>query len=86
MKEFLTVLKVLRQSVRLDDWLEKKLNDMTVNFSFVHLFYLRFTRLCSKVTFELMTAQAAIQRADYSKAVKSVGWLLFVTIRSRAMT
>lgn len=86
MKEFLTVLKFYRQSVKLEDWLEKKLNQMTVNFSFVHLFYLRFIRLCSKCTFELMTPQAAWQRSDYSKNVKSLGWLLFIAIRNQLIT
>lgn len=81
MKEFLAVLKFLRKLIDLDSSLEQKINQMTVNFSCMHLIYQHFSKLCSMVSFVPMTQQVPIQKGDYSKTLKSTAWLIFVLLR-----
>lgn len=84
MKEFLTVLKLLRKRVILEPALEAKINQMTINFSYMHLMYQHFSKLCSMVHFAPSSSQPITQKSDYSKTLKSTAWLIFVLLSSRA--
>lgn len=80
MKDFLALLKILTQSVELGEQVERKIKDMTINFSFVHLFYIHFTKVCNRLSFECSDQAFQLQRPDYPKTLKGVAWLLFVLI------
>lgn len=86
MKEFLAVLKVLRGIIHLDEFLEKKISSMTVNFTFMHLLYQHFSKLCSMVHFVPTSQQLVPQKSDYSKTLKSIAWLIFVLISRPRLT
>lgn len=81
MKEFLSLLAIIRRSVELEDHVKNKIRDITVNFSFVHLFYNQFTKVCSRLSFECADQLTLLQKPDYAKALKGTAWLLFVLIR-----
>jgi hypothetical protein len=82
MKDLLVLLKILTQSVDLGEQVEAKIRDMTINFSFVHLFYIHFSKVCSRFTFECIDPIIQLDKSDYTKTLKGVTWLLFVLISS----
>lgn len=86
MIEFLGILKVLKEKVDLDPSLKDRIKNMTVNFSFMHLMYQHFSKLCNMVTFTSNSQPDQTQKHDYSKTLKSIAWLIFVLLRKLWLT
>ena len=70
----------------LDPVVEDKIKQMTVNFSYMHLLYQHFSRLCSMVHFVPGVQPLQTLKVDYSKTLKSTAWLIFVLMRSLRFT